>query len=150
MPSWRPHDGQTRRRRFHSSAFFDTPAYIITYPTAGTSTSSRVVCGSIGVIRPSFGSVRATRVWMRSVVQLPTPPIGYVGVELRRREVGVSEHLLDAAQIRAAFEQVCRERVPEQVRVHALRLQANPVEEEVKALTKHGQRRRRTDGCIKT
>ena len=60
---------------------------------------------------------------VRSEVQLSTPPIGYVGVELRRREVGVSEHLLDAAQIRAAFEQVCRERVPEQVRVHALRLE---------------------------
>ena len=34
------------------------------------------------------------------------------------------EHLLDAAQVGAALEQVGRERVAEQVRVHALRLEA--------------------------
>jgi hypothetical protein len=29
LASWRPHEGQTRRRRFHSSAFFAMPAYAI-------------------------------------------------------------------------------------------------------------------------
>jgi hypothetical protein len=35
----------------------------------------------------------------------------------------VAEHLLDAAEVGAAFEQVRRERVPEQVRVYAARLE---------------------------
>ena len=40
------------------------------------------------------------------------------------REVGVAEHLLDAAQVGAALEQVRRERVAQQVRVDALGLEA--------------------------
>jgi hypothetical protein len=56
---------------------------------------------------------------MRLKVQLATSPIGYVGVELRRREIGVAEHLLDGAQIGAAFEQVRREGVPQEVRMDA-------------------------------
>jgi hypothetical protein len=62
--------------------------------------------------------------WMRPEVQLPSPPIGYVGVELGRAEICVSEHLLHGAEIRAALEQVGRERVPQEVRVHAFGLEA--------------------------
>jgi hypothetical protein len=41
---------------------------------------------------------------MRSEVQLPAAPIGYVGVQLGRREVGVPEHFLNRAQVGSAFE----------------------------------------------
>ena len=61
---------------------------------------------------------------VRSEVQLPATPIGYVCVELRRRQIGVPEHLLDAAQIGASLEQMRRKGVPQQVRVHALRFEA--------------------------
>ena len=60
---------------------------------------------------------------MRSEVQLAPASIGYVRVELGGREIGVAEHLLDAAQVGAALEQMRRERVAEQVRMHALRLE---------------------------
>ena len=59
---------------------------------------------------------------MRAEIQLAAPPIGYVRVELGRGEVGVAEHLLDAAEIGAAFEQMGSEGMSEQVRVHAQRL----------------------------
>jgi len=49
--------------------------------------------------------------WVRLKVQLAPTPIGYVGVQLGRGEVGVAEHLLDAAQVGAAFEQMRGERV---------------------------------------
>ncbi len=61
---------------------------------------------------------------MRLEVQLPTPPIGYVGVELRRRKVGVAQHLLDRAEVGAALEQVRGEGVSQEVRVHPFRLEA--------------------------
>ena len=61
---------------------------------------------------------------VRSEVQLPAAAIGYVRVELGGGEVGVAEHLLDAAQVGASLEQVRRKGVAEQVRVHALRLEA--------------------------
>ena len=61
---------------------------------------------------------------VRSEVQLAAAPIGYVRVELGGRQIGVTEHLLDAAQVGAALEQMRRKGVPEQVRVHALRLEA--------------------------
>src|SRR5918999_3749852 len=44
-----------------------------------------------------------------------------VRVELGRRDVRVSEHLLHGAQVAAAREQMRRERVPERVRAHAVR-----------------------------
>src|SRR5688500_104235 len=79
-------------------------------------------------VRPS------SRMWMRSEVQLATPPIGSVGVELGGREVGMAEHLLDAAEVGAALEQVGGERVAQQMRVDALGLQAGflgqPAEDE--------------------
>ena len=60
---------------------------------------------------------------VRLEIQLPTAPIGYVGVELGRGEVGVPQHLLDGAQVGAALEQVGRERMAQKVRMHALRLE---------------------------
>jgi hypothetical protein len=59
------------------------------------------------------------RVRMRLEIQLSTSPVGYVRVQLRRREIGVAEHLLDAPEIGAAFEQMRGEAVAQQVRVHA-------------------------------
>src|SRR5690348_13439635 len=56
---------------------------------------------------------------VRLVVQLAPTPIGYVRVQLGRRKIGMAEHFLDRAEVGAAFEQVCCERVPQQVRVHA-------------------------------
>jgi hypothetical protein len=44
-----------------------------------------------------FLSWLLSRVRVGLEVQLAAPPIGYVRVELGRREVGVAEHLLDAA-----------------------------------------------------
>ena len=64
------------------------------------------------------------RVRVRLEVGLAPPPVGDVGVELGRRQVGVAEHLLDAAEVGAAFEQVRRERVAEQVGVDAAGLEA--------------------------
>ena len=57
-------------------------------------------------------------------IHLPPPPIRYVRVELGRAEIGVAEHLLNAPEVGAALEQVRRERVPQQVRVDPLRLEA--------------------------
>ena len=61
---------------------------------------------------------------VRLEVQLATPPIGYVRVQLGRREIRMPEHLLDRTQVGSALEQVRRERVAQQVRMDALRLEA--------------------------
>jgi hypothetical protein len=58
-------------------------------------------------------------VWVRLVVQLAATPIGYVRVQLGGREVGVAEHLLHAAEVRASFEKMGRERVAQQMRMDA-------------------------------
>src|SRR5262245_59911384 len=55
------------------------------------------------------------RMRVRVEVQLPTAPIGYVRVELSRGKVGMAHHLLHAAEIRAALEQMGRERVAQQM-----------------------------------
>ena len=90
-------------------------------PTPGPSKSS--TCGSIDI--PCL-SVVARRVGVRPEVQLPASPIGYVGVELGRREIGMAEHFLNAAEVGAALEQVRRERVAQEVRVDAARVEARP------------------------
>ena len=41
---------------------------------------------------------------MRLEVQLPPPAIGYVRVQLRRREIGMSEHLLNRSKVGASLE----------------------------------------------
>ena len=56
---------------------------------------------------------------MRLEIGLAATPVGDVRVQLGGRQVCVAEHLLDGAQVGPSFEQVGRERVPEQVRVDA-------------------------------
>ena len=60
---------------------------------------------------------------VRLEVDLAAAAVGDVRVALGRPEVGVAEHLLHRAEIGAALEQVRRERVAEEVRVDALRLE---------------------------
>src|SRR4051812_47597458 len=62
--------------------------------------------------------------WMRLEVQLAPPPIGYVRVELGRREVGVPEHLLHGPEVGAAFEEMRRKGVTQEVRVDAALLES--------------------------
>src|SRR5258705_7602511 len=57
-----------------------------------------------------------SRPGMKTVVHRPHPLLQHVGVNLRRRQIGVAEHHLDGAEIRAALEQVRRERMPQHVR----------------------------------
>ena len=57
-------------------------------------------------------------------VDVAAAAVADVRVELRGAEIGVAEHLLDAAEIGAAFEQMRGERVAQEVRVNALRLEA--------------------------
>jgi hypothetical protein len=56
---------------------------------------------------------------MCPVVYLGKMPEVKVGVDLRRRDVGVSEKLLDTAKIVARFEKMSREGVAQQVRIDA-------------------------------
>src|SRR5512133_425120 len=82
---------------------------------------SNVVISRVG--RSPLGVAAAPRVRMRLEVQLAPPPIGYVRVELGRREVGVAEHLLHASEVGAALEEMRGERVAEQMGMDALRLE---------------------------
>jgi hypothetical protein len=41
---------------------------------------------------------------VRLEIQLAPPAIGYVCVELRRREIGMSEHFLNRSQVCASLE----------------------------------------------
>ena len=43
---------------------------------------------------------------MRLEVHVAATPVGHMRVSLGRAEIGVAEHLLDRAEIGAAFEQV--------------------------------------------
>ena len=60
---------------------------------------------------------------------LAASAIGDVRVALGRPEVGVAEHLLHRAEVGAALEEVRRERVAEEVRVDATRLEPGAVGE---------------------
>jgi hypothetical protein len=62
-------------------------------------------------------------------VDLPAPPVRDVRVALGRREVGVSEHLLHAAEIGTALEQMRGEGVAEEMRMHPLRFEAGLLRE---------------------
>ena len=64
-----------------------------------------------------------TRVRVGLEVEVAPPPVRDVRVQLGGGEVGVAEHLLDAAEVGAALEQVRCEGVPQQVRVDAPRLE---------------------------
>src|SRR5262245_22973364 len=74
-------------------------------------------------------NVPPARVRVAAEVDVSAAAVRDVCVELGRAEVGVPEHLLDAAEVGAALEQVCRERVPQQVRVDAFRLEARALGE---------------------
>ena len=50
---------------------------------------------------------------MRSVIQLATPPVGYVRVELRGSNIGMTEHFLNRSEVCASLEEVGGERVAE-------------------------------------
>ena len=106
--------------RRNSSAFFARPACIISHATVPTRARSIAACGSSVI---AFLRCLPARMGMRVEIQLPTPPIGYVRIQLCCRKVGMTEHLLHAPEIRATLEQVRRKRVPEQVRVDAVRLE---------------------------
>lgn len=82
--------------------FFASPAFVISHAAADASAMISSTWGSIDTL---FLRSPAS-VWVRSVVQLPAPPIGYVGVELCRRQIGMSQHFLNGAEIGAALEQV--------------------------------------------
>ena len=60
---------------------------------------------------------------MCPVIQLPTTAVGYVRVQLRRRQIGMSEHFLNRTEVGASLEEVGCEGVPQQVGVHALRVE---------------------------
>src|SRR4051794_39626804 len=66
---------------------------------------------------------------VRLEIQLAPPAVGYVGVELSCRQIGMPEHLLDRAQVGASLEQVRCEGVPQEVRVDALGLEPGLVGE---------------------
>src|SRR5215216_4495054 len=54
----------------------------------------------------------------------PPPSIRNVRVELGGREIGMSEHLLNASEVGSSLQQVGGEGVPEEMRVDPLRLEA--------------------------
>src|SRR5262245_3141847 len=68
------------------------------------------------------------------VIDLAQSRLEHVRINLRRRQVGVTEHGLDRAQIGAALEQMGRERMPQHVRaemrayagLHAVALEQPP------------------------
>lgn len=60
---------------------------------------------------------------MRSVIQLPTSPIGYVGVELGCRKIGMAEHFLNGSEVGSSLQEVGREGVAEEMRVDAERVE---------------------------
>jgi len=64
---------------------------------------------------------------VRLEVDLAATAIRDVRIALGRPEVGVAEHLLNGAEIRSAFEEVRRERMAEEMRMHASRLETGSV-----------------------
>src|SRR4051812_27484538 len=63
---------------------------------------------------------------VKAIVDRAEPCFEDVGVDLRRRQVRVPEHQLDRAQVRAALEQMRRERVAQHVRTHGARQPCRP------------------------
>ena len=107
----RPQEGHARRPRFGSNRCFFRPLKYIVQPTPIMEATSTVVCGSgvVGLCPPSRrASLRSSgvRMGVRLEVQFAAAPVGYVRVQLRGREVGVAEHLLDASEVCPALEQV--------------------------------------------
>src|SRR5512132_2303881 len=69
------------------------------------------------------GWLAAAAVRVRTEVGVAATTVGDVRVALRRREVGVTEHLLDAAEVGTPFEEGRGKRVPEEGGVDARRIQ---------------------------
>jgi hypothetical protein len=78
----RLHEGHGRLLRLRSSAFFASPARIISHALPATTASEIVRCSS-GVIVGSVCS-KAPPMRVGPVVRLAPPSIGYVRVELGR------------------------------------------------------------------
>ena len=57
---------------------------------------------------------------MKLPVRLLQPPRVHMRVNLRRRNIGMPEHLLDDPQIRPALQQMRREGMSQHVRMHVL------------------------------
>ena len=57
---------------------------------------------------------------MKAPVRFLEPGAVYMGVDLRRRNIGVAEHRLQGAQIGAAFEQMGSEGMAQRMGCHAL------------------------------
>src|SRR4051812_4058560 len=103
--SGRPQPGQARRLR-HSSRLFEMPDMAIRPPAAVQTANTKARCGSIACIvslcsrrRVSSGNLPPARVRVRREVRLLASPVADVGVQLGRPEVGVTEQLLEAAQV---------------------------------------------------
>src|SRR4051794_18172130 len=138
---WRPQDGHVRFRCFNSSALFFSPATVIIQPIPSVVTTRVAAWGSNFIVTPNrlrlFPSVG-----VRSEVQLTAPPIGYVRIELRRRQIGVSKHLLNRTEVGSALEQMGREGVAEQVWMNTFRLEAGVLGELAQDEERAGARER--------
>jgi hypothetical protein len=53
--------------------------------------------------------------WMRQFDNFPEPFAGHMGVNLSRRDVGVTQQGLDASEVRAAFDKMGCESMPDDV-----------------------------------
>src|SRR5688572_22225110 len=53
---------------------------------------------------------------VKAIVDAAHPLLQHMRINLRRRQIGMPEHQLNRAQVGAALEQMCRERVPQRVR----------------------------------
>jgi hypothetical protein len=100
--------------------FFASPARIISQAAPDARAIISSTCGSIVT---ACLRCRSSCMGMCPEIQLPTPPIGYVGVKLCGGQVRVAEHLLHRAEVGAAFEQVGGEGMTEQVGVDAVRVE---------------------------
>src|SRR5262249_39217844 len=85
-------------------------------------------------------NVAFPRVRVASEVDLPPAPVAHVCVQLGRSEVGMAEHLLDAAEVGAALEEMRRERMSEQVRVDPVRFEAGALREAAEDQERSGSR----------
>src|SRR6187402_1059787 len=85
-------------------------------PFASSVTLARLTAAGLARVG---GALAAARVGMRAEVRVAAVTVGDVRVALGRSHVGVAEHLLDAAQVGAALEEMRRERVAQEMRVDA-------------------------------
>src|SRR6266516_3315868 len=95
-----------------------TPDSIISQPAPVVSAIRRMSCGSRCtsiLLHPlPLRNIRAPGVGVRLKVGLTSAPVSDVNVHLGGREVRVPQHLLDAAEVGAALEQVRREGVAQE------------------------------------